>query len=38
MPVGSPVVLSFRISPPKGFGVFLSIFAIFSAAELATEA
>jgi len=38
IPFGSPVVLSFRISPPNGFGAFLSIFAILNAALFATEA
>src|SRR5439155_268823 len=35
IPVGSPLALSFRISPPNGFGVVLSILAILSAAEFA---
>ncbi len=38
IPVGSPVVLSFKISPPKGFGVLLSILAMFSAALFAIAA
>ena len=36
MPFGSPVCLSLETSPPKGFGVFLSTPAIFSAALFAT--
>src|SRR5206468_5652839 len=32
------VVLSFKISPPKGFGVLLSILAMFSAALFAIAA
>ena len=36
MPFGSPVCLSFEISPPNGFGVVLSTPASLSAALFAT--
>ena len=38
IPFGSPVSLSFEISPPKGLAVFLSTSASFSAALLTTDA